>query len=54
VERGLALLMSDFFKGMLQYYEIEYINLNPNGIFHISIFIHFCEALVVVARAPKY
>jgi hypothetical protein len=33
VERGLALPASDFFKGLLKYYGIEYLNLNPNGIF---------------------
>jgi hypothetical protein len=33
VERGLALPASDFFKGLLDYYGIEYLNLNPNGIF---------------------
>jgi hypothetical protein len=46
VEHGLALSMSNFFKGMLRYYGIEYLNLNPNGIIHISILIHFCEAFV--------
>jgi hypothetical protein len=46
VERGLALLASDFFKGLLKYYGIEYLNLKPNGIFHISVFVHFCEAFV--------
>jgi hypothetical protein len=46
VERGLALPASDFFKGLLKYYGIEYLNLNPNGIFHISVFVHFCEAFV--------
>jgi hypothetical protein len=30
VERGLALPASD-------YYGIEYLNLNPNGIFHVSV-----------------
>jgi hypothetical protein len=45
-ERGLALLASDFFKGLLRYYDIEYPNLNPNGIFHVSVFVHFCEAFV--------
>jgi hypothetical protein len=45
-ERGLALPASDFFKGMLRYYDIEYLNLNPNGVFHVSVFVHFCEALV--------
>jgi hypothetical protein len=44
VERGLALPTSDFFKGLLKYYGIEYLNLNPNGIFHVSVFVHFCEA----------
>jgi hypothetical protein len=34
------------FKGLLEYYGIEYLNLNPNGIFHTSIFIHFCEAFL--------
>jgi hypothetical protein len=31
VERGLALPSSNFFKGLLEYYGIEYLNLNSNG-----------------------
>jgi hypothetical protein len=46
VERGLALPASNFFKGLLKYYGIEYLNLNPNGILHVSVFVHFCEAFV--------
>jgi hypothetical protein len=46
VERGLALPTSYFFKGLLKYYGIEYLNLNPNGIFHVSVFVHFREAFV--------
>jgi hypothetical protein len=46
VERGLAPPASDFFKGLLKYYGIEYLNLNPNGIFHVSVFVHFCKAFV--------
>jgi hypothetical protein len=46
VERRLALPASDFFKGLLQYYGIEYLNLNPNGVFHVFVFVHFCEAFV--------
>jgi hypothetical protein len=42
-ERGLPLPTSDFFKGLLSYYGIEYLNLNLNGIFHVSIFVHFRE-----------
>jgi hypothetical protein len=41
VERRMALPASNFFKGLL-----EYLNLNPNGIFHTSVFVHFCEAFL--------
>jgi hypothetical protein len=44
VESGLSLPASDFFRGIMQYYGIDYMNLNPNGIFHIPIFVYFCEA----------
>jgi hypothetical protein len=30
-ERGLSLPASDFFKGLLGYYGIKYLNLNPKG-----------------------
>jgi hypothetical protein len=43
-ECGLSLPTSDFFKGLLGYYGIEYLNLNPNGIFHTAVSVHFCEA----------
>jgi hypothetical protein len=46
VERGLALPASNFFNGLFKYYDIEYLNLNPNGIFHVFIFVHFCKAFV--------
>jgi hypothetical protein len=45
-ERGLSLSTSDFLKGLLKYYGIEYLNLNPNCIFHTSVFVHFCEAFL--------
>jgi hypothetical protein len=45
-ERGLALPASDFFKGLLGYYGVEYVNLNPNGIFHTAVLIHFCEVFL--------
>jgi hypothetical protein len=45
-ERGLALPASDFFKGLLGYYDVEYLNLNPNGIFHTAVFVHLCEAFL--------
>jgi hypothetical protein len=46
VERGLALPASNFFNGFLKYHDIEYLNLNPNGIFHVFVFVHFYEAFV--------
>jgi hypothetical protein len=46
VERRLSLPASDFFKGLMGYYGIEYLNLNPNGIFHTVVFVHFCEAFL--------
>jgi hypothetical protein len=46
VECGLALPTSNFFKGLLEYYGIEYLNLNPNSIFHSFVFVHFCEAFL--------
>jgi hypothetical protein len=45
-ERRLAVPANDFFKGLLWYYDIEYLNLNPNGMFHVFVFVHFCEAFV--------
>jgi hypothetical protein len=45
-ERGLSLPASDFFKGLMGYYDIEYLNLDPNGIFHTAVFVHFCEAFL--------
>jgi hypothetical protein len=45
-ERGLSLPANDFFKGLLEYYGIEYLNLNTNGIFHTSVFVHFSEAFL--------
>ncbi len=36
-EHGLSLAASNFFKGLMGYYGIEYLNLNPNGIFHTAV-----------------
>jgi hypothetical protein len=50
-ERGLFLPTSDFFKGLLGYYDIEYLNLNPNSIFHTSVFVHFCGSSPIGSRS---
>ena len=46
IERGLALLTSDFFCGLLEFYKLELVHLNPNSILHIAIFVHLCEAFL--------
>ena len=41
---GFEIPTSDFFRGILNFYQIELYHLTPNSILHISIFIHLCEA----------
>src|SRR5438105_2745465 len=45
---GFALPTSKFFRGLLHFYGIELVNLNPNSILHIFAFIHLCEAFLGV------
>jgi hypothetical protein len=45
-ERGLALPSCSFFRGLLYFYGLELHHLNPNSIYHIAIFIHFCDAFL--------
>ena len=47
--RGFGLPTSEFFRGLLRYYGIELIHLNPNSILHIATFIEFCEAFLGIA-----
>ena len=44
--RGFGVPTSDFFCGLLTFYGIELVHLNPNSILHIATFIHFCEAFL--------
>src|SRR5438105_6933540 len=46
--RGFSLLTSSFFCGLLYFYGIELVNLNPNSILQISTFVHLCEAFLGV------
>jgi hypothetical protein len=41
---GLALPISPFFRGLLDFYNLNLTHLNPNSILQISIFVHLCEA----------
>src|SRR5438105_246184 len=46
--RGFSLPTSSFFHGLLYFYGVELINLNPNSILQISAFVHLCEAFLGV------
>src|SRR6266540_3726247 len=45
---GFLLPSSSFFRGLLRFYGIKLVNLNPNSILQISAFIHLCEAFLGV------
>jgi hypothetical protein len=42
--RDLALPISPFFRGLLDFYNLNLTHLNPNSILQISLFVHLCEA----------
>src|SRR5205809_968754 len=43
---GFGLPTNKFFQGILDFYGIELVNLNPNSILDIATFIHLCEAFL--------
>src|SRR5438132_4714020 len=45
---GFALPSSAFFRGLLHWYGIELVHLNPNLILHIATIIHLCEVFLGV------
>ena len=47
-ERGLGLPCSNFFSRLLYYYGIQLHHLTPNFVVHISVFVHLCEAFLVI------
>jgi hypothetical protein len=44
--RGLALPVSPFFRGLLDFYHLNLTHLNPNSILQLSVFVHLCEAFL--------
>jgi hypothetical protein len=46
--RGLALPISPFFRGLLDFYRLNLTHLNPNSILQVSAFVHLCEAFLGV------
>jgi hypothetical protein len=47
-QRGFGLLAYDFFRRLLDHYQIDLVHLNPNSIHQIAIFVHFCEAFLCI------
>jgi hypothetical protein len=46
--RGLALPISPYFRGLLDFYRLNLTHLNPNSILQVSVFVHLCEAFLGV------
>ena len=47
-EWRLGLPCPDFFSGLLSYYRVQLHHLTPNSFVHLSIFVHLCEAFLVI------
>ena len=48
-ERGFAMPADQFFRGLLDYYQVELQHLTPNGIQHIVAFIALCEGFLGIS-----
>jgi hypothetical protein len=44
--RGIALPISPFFRGLLDFYHLNLTHLNPNSILQVSVFVHLCKAFL--------
>jgi hypothetical protein len=44
--RGLALPVSPFFCGLLDFYSLNLMHLNPNYVLQVDVFVHLCEAFL--------
>jgi hypothetical protein len=47
-QRGFGLPVCDFFRNLMDHYQIELVHLNPNSILQITIFAHLCEAYLEI------
>jgi hypothetical protein len=45
-QRGFGLSVCDFLRGLLDHYKIKLVDLNPNSILQIAIFVHLCKAFL--------
>jgi hypothetical protein len=46
IRASLCLLASLFLHRFLRYFDISLNHLTPNGVLHLSVFVHFCEAFL--------
>jgi hypothetical protein len=44
--KGLALLVSPFFHGLLDFYSLNLMHLNANSVLQIAVFVYLCEAFL--------
>jgi hypothetical protein len=44
--RGLALPVSPFLRGLLDFYSLKITHLNPNSVLQVVVFVHLCEAFL--------
>jgi hypothetical protein len=44
--QGLALLVSPFFRGLLDFYSLNLMHLNPNFVLQVVVFVHLCKAFL--------
>jgi hypothetical protein len=46
VHAGLCLPASPFLQCFLRFFDVSLNHLTPNGVLHLSVFVHFCEAFL--------
>jgi hypothetical protein len=46
---GFGFPIYDFFRGLLQHYQIDLVHFNSNSIFQIEVFVHLCEAFIGIS-----
>ena len=48
-ERGFAMPAHQFFRGLLDYYQVELQQITPNGIQHIAAFVALCKGFLGIS-----
>jgi hypothetical protein len=48
-QRGFGLLACNFFRGLLDHYQIKLVHRNPNSILQTAVFVHLYEAFLGIS-----